>query len=121
MRAGEVGLELRRARQRAALTQAALARRMGTTQSAVARAESGAVLPSMDFIERFAVTTCQPLRLGSLLVYPVTEEQESAGRRRDRVRRALGEYRFNPWLRNPSDSEKRSLESDGLTRESFGR
>jgi transcriptional regulator with XRE-family HTH domain len=55
----EFGLarELIAARVRAGLTQAELAERMGTTQSAIARLESGARLPSVKTLLRFAKAT----------------------------------------------------------------
>jgi ribosome-binding protein aMBF1 (putative translation factor) len=46
--------ELVAARARAGLSQVQVAQRMGTTQSAVARMESGKRLPSMRTVERFA-------------------------------------------------------------------
>jgi ribosome-binding protein aMBF1 (putative translation factor) len=46
--------ELIAARARAGLSQSEVAQRMGTTQSAVARMESGKRLPSMRTVERFA-------------------------------------------------------------------
>ena len=57
--ADEFGLarELIAARVRAGLTQAELAERMGTTQSVVARLESGARLPSVKTLLRFAEAT----------------------------------------------------------------
>jgi ribosome-binding protein aMBF1 (putative translation factor) len=57
--ADEFGLarELVAARIRAGLTQAELAERMGTTQSVVARLESGARLPSVKTLLRFAKAT----------------------------------------------------------------
>lgn len=57
--ADEFGLarELVAARVRAGLTQAELAERMGTTQSVVARLESGARLPSVKTLLRFAKAT----------------------------------------------------------------
>jgi len=57
--ANEFGLarELIAARVRAGLTQAELAERMGTTQSVVARLESGAQLPSVKTLLRFAKAT----------------------------------------------------------------
>ncbi len=56
---GEFALarELIAARVRAGLTQAELAERMGTTQSAVARIESGRSLPSMKTLLRYAKAT----------------------------------------------------------------
>ena len=49
--------ELIAARVRAGLTQAELAQQMGTTQSAIARLESGAQLPSVKTLLRFAKAT----------------------------------------------------------------
>ena len=51
-----VSQKLIEARTAANLTQEQLAKRMGTTQSAVARAESGE-LPSWKWIERYAIAT----------------------------------------------------------------
>ena len=48
--------EMIRARKQAGLTQAQLAKRMGTTQSAIARLESGK-LPSIRTLTRFAEAT----------------------------------------------------------------
>jgi transcriptional regulator with XRE-family HTH domain len=45
------------ARNRAGLTQQALARKMGTTQPVVARLESGRTRPSMRTLERLAAAT----------------------------------------------------------------
>jgi hypothetical protein len=33
----------------------------------------------------------------------------------------LGDYEFDPWAREPSPAEARSLEADGLGRERFAR
>ncbi|MCC7046647.1 MAG: helix-turn-helix transcriptional regulator [Alphaproteobacteria bacterium] len=51
------------ARSRAGLTQAALARRMKTTQTAIARLEGGRVKPSTRTLERFARATGSRLRI----------------------------------------------------------
>jgi transcriptional regulator with XRE-family HTH domain len=53
----ELARELIRARTEAGLSQADIAARMGTTQSAVARLESGAQLPSLRTLMRFAKAT----------------------------------------------------------------
>jgi len=53
----DISRELIAARVRAGLTQAELADRMGTTQSAIARLESGAQLPSVKTLLRFANAT----------------------------------------------------------------
>jgi DNA-binding XRE family transcriptional regulator len=54
--AGEFGMarELLAARSRAGLTQGEVAERMGTTQSVVARLESGRRAPSMRTVQRYA-------------------------------------------------------------------
>lgn len=49
-----IARELIAARARAGMTQVEVAERMGTTQSVVARLESGRRLPSMRTVERFA-------------------------------------------------------------------
>ena len=51
------------ARARARMTQAQLARRMGTTQAVVARLESGRVNPSARTLARFAAATGHTLRI----------------------------------------------------------
>src|SRR6478672_10710965 len=55
--------EVTRARARAGLSQAELAKRMKTTQSAVARLESGRGLPSTRTLGRFAKATGHRLRI----------------------------------------------------------
>ena len=51
------------ARARAGLTQAALARRMKTTQTVIARLESGRVMPSTRTLERYARATGSRLKI----------------------------------------------------------
>ena len=58
----ELVRELVRARARAGLTQAQVAERMGTTQSVVARLESGQP-PSMKTLQRFAEATGSKLKI----------------------------------------------------------
>ncbi len=53
-----------RARAAAKLTQAELARRLGTTQSAVARLEGGGVSPSLATLRRYAEATGTRLTVG---------------------------------------------------------
>lgn len=119
MEKAAVAVALRGARQAAALTQGELAEAMGTTQSAVSRAESGFVQPSLDFLERFVRETGATLRLGSLLLVPLGEVGVSREERAARVRRVTGGRVADPWARDPSSAERKSLESDGLTREHF--
>jgi transcriptional regulator with XRE-family HTH domain len=51
------------ARTRAQLSQAELAKRMGTSQSTIARLESGAAKPSLSTLERFAKATGTSVRV----------------------------------------------------------
>ena len=55
--------EVAKARRRAGLSQAELARRMKTTQSAVARLESGRGKPSTRTLDRFAKATGHRLKI----------------------------------------------------------
>ncbi len=59
----EFSAELLRARLRAGLSQAELAARMKTSQSAIARLESGQTLPSTKTLLRFAEATCSKIKL----------------------------------------------------------
>jgi DNA-binding XRE family transcriptional regulator len=52
-----------RARVRAKLSQAELAKRIGTTQSAIARLEGGGVSPSLATLRRYAEATGSKLRV----------------------------------------------------------
>lgn len=58
-----IASELIRARARACLSQAELAERMGTSQSAIARLESGRTLPSAKTLIRFAKATGSKVEL----------------------------------------------------------
>jgi ribosome-binding protein aMBF1 (putative translation factor) len=58
-----IASELIRARARAGLSQAELAARMGTSQSAIARLESGRSLPSAKTLLRFAQATGSKVEL----------------------------------------------------------
>lgn len=59
----EIAAELLRARMRAGLSQAELAARMGTSQSAIAHLESGQTLPSTKTLLRFAEATRSKVEL----------------------------------------------------------
>ena len=59
----EISAELLRARKRAGLSQAELAARMRTSQSAVARMESGQTLPSTKTLLRYAEATGSKIQL----------------------------------------------------------
>ncbi len=56
-------MEIAKARSRSGLSQAELARRMKTTQSTVARLESGRGLPSTRTLGRFAKATGHRLKI----------------------------------------------------------
>jgi transcriptional regulator with XRE-family HTH domain len=71
--------QLIEARARAGLTQAEVAERMGTSQSAVARLESGGATPSLSTLRRFAQATGARVR--------ITLEAKPASRK-DRRKRA---------------------------------
>ena len=58
-----IASELIRARARAGLSQAELAERMGTSQSAIARLKSGRTLPSAKTLIRFAEATKSKVEL----------------------------------------------------------
>lgn len=54
-----------RMREKAGMSQNALAKKMGTTQSAIARLEGGGVVPKLDLLARLSRATGVPLRLDS--------------------------------------------------------
>ncbi len=64
----EISSELIAARKRAKLSQEDLANRMGTTQSAIARLESGHKMPMMQTIQRYAEATGSRVRLSLVRV-----------------------------------------------------
>jgi transcriptional regulator with XRE-family HTH domain len=68
-------LEVAKARNRAGLSQAELARRMNTTQSTIARLESGRGLPSTRTLGRFAKATGHRLKIS---FEPVKEAKRRA-------------------------------------------
>jgi transcriptional regulator with XRE-family HTH domain len=115
MNATAIGFEMARSRRRAGLTQVELAERIGTTQSAISRAEIGAAMPTLGLLERVANAT--DTSVGDILERRRPDRSEL----RDRVRRATNDFVFDPWERRPTAAEARSLERDGLTRERFQR
>ena len=88
---------------------------MGTTQSVVSRAEAGWIEPSLTFIERFTRAVEQPITVTFGKDAPLPDVRT----RKERVRRVLGDYVFDPWQRSPSSAEVKSLEADGITRDRF--
>jgi transcriptional regulator with XRE-family HTH domain len=63
--AGELAELVYTVRVRAGLTQVELAQRMGTTQSSIARIESGGSLPTINMLARLARATRTPLHLAA--------------------------------------------------------
>ncbi len=104
-------------RREAGLTQAQLAGRLGTTQAAVSKIETGRTLPGLDLLARLAEVTGAPLTL--MLGAP--RRRPSRRELRERVRAVLGEYEFDPWERDPTPAEADSLLADGLSRDRFAR
>jgi transcriptional regulator with XRE-family HTH domain len=76
--------EVLKARAASGLTQAELAERIGTTQSAVARLESGASKPSVETLQRYA--RALGYRLEIKLVKSRSTGNRSAGRSGERRR-----------------------------------
>ncbi len=107
-----IGWRLARVRRRAGLRQSEVAARMGTTQSAVSRLESGRSVPSVELITRYARAVGEPISL--TFGEPDTPTDRSI--RQERVRAALAGYRFDPWEREPTSAEARTLIADGVAR-----
>lgn len=101
----------------AGLTQAELARRVGTTQAAISKIETGRTVPGLELLDRLATVIGRPITL----TLGETPDRPSRAERRGRVRRALGDFEFDPWARDPSAAERDSLVGDGLTRDRFSR
>lgn len=59
----QLARELIKARIRSGLTQKQLAEKMGTTQSSIARLESGSSLPSLRSLKRYAYATGSKVRI----------------------------------------------------------
>lgn len=91
----QLALELRARRLKAGLTQAALAQALKTTQPAVARVETGGVVPSLPFVNRWVTATGYPLTI-TLGEGPKTLTSRQKGRL---VRDVLGDDVFDPWER----------------------
>jgi transcriptional regulator with XRE-family HTH domain len=117
MNSEELGVRIAKLRRQAGLTQAELAERAGTTQAVISRIESGRAKPGVEMVDRIALAAGRPLKL----VFGAQRDPLTREERRARVRQALGDYEFNPWDRDPTPAESRSLNADGLGRERFPR
>lgn len=89
---------------------------MGTPQPAIARAESGYRMPSVEFIDRWAKATGRPI---TLTLGDDKRGQLTRTERRRLVRSVLGPGRFNPWDREPSRVEAALLTKAGKDRAYF--
>ena len=78
-----IARELMRVRVRAGLTQAELAHQMKTTQSAIARVESGKSFPSLSTLARFSEATGEKITV-------VLEPKKKPGRQTDAAQRKRG-------------------------------
>ena len=116
MKPARVGPVIERLRTEAGLTQSELARRLGTTQAAISKIETGRTIPGLGLLDRIASALGRPIKL-TLGEAP----DRSAREERRRVRRALVGFAIDPWARDPSEAEQESLLADGLTRERFRR
>ena len=115
MAPSQIGRVLERLRREAGLTQATLAARIGTTQAALSKIETGRTRPGLELLDRIARAIGRPFSLtfGEDAVRPSREARTLL------VRRALGDFEFDPWERDPAPAERDSLLADGLTRERF--
>ncbi len=98
--AGELVRTLRR---RHGLTQAQLAIRAGTTQTAISRLESGARSPTVETLRRLALVMGEDLRLGARTLSGSFDrahlEAERSLSARDRLERAFAWMRLNEAVR----------------------
>lgn len=117
MEPAQVGRLVERVRREAGLTQAELAARIGTTQAALSKIETGRTMPGLELLDRVARAIGRPISLTLGGPTPPVSLEE----RRRRVRRVLGDFEFDPWERDPTPAEQESLIADGLTRERFAR
>lgn len=116
MTRSEIALRLTQSRLRSGLTQSQLAAAIGTPQPAIARAESGYRMPSVEFIDRWAKATGRPI---TLTLGDDKRGQLTRTERRRLVRSVLGPGRFNPWDREPSRVEAALLTKAGKDRAYF--
>jgi transcriptional regulator with XRE-family HTH domain len=112
MNASRIGTLVREIRRSAGLTQAELAAKVGTTQAAISKIETGRVLPGLELLERVARAVGRPITI----TLGAPERRPTRAELRARVRAVLGDYEFDPWERDPTPAEAESLLADGLTR-----
>lgn len=117
MQPARIGPVVERLRLEAGFTQAELARRIGTTQAAISKIETGRSIPGLELLDRVATALGRPITV----TLGAPPDRLPFEERRRRVRRALGDFEFDPWSRDPSAAERDSLLADGLTRERFSR
>lgn len=117
MKPARVGPIVERLRLRTGLTQAELARRIGTTQAAISKIETGRTVPGLELLDRIASALGRPITL----TLGEVADRPPLGERRRKVQRATGNFPFDPWARRPSAAERDSLLADGLTRDRFSR
>lgn len=91
-----IARELMRVRVRAGLTQAELARQMKTTQSAIARVESGKSFPSLSTLARFSEATGEKITV-------VLEPKKKSRRRTDVGQLAYGASSVPEWQAGQSE------------------
>jgi transcriptional regulator with XRE-family HTH domain len=115
MEPAQIGRVLERLRRGAGLTQAELAARIGTTQAALSKIETGRTMPGLELLDRAARAIGRPLTL----TFGEAAAPVSLEARRQLVRRVLGDFEFDPWERDPTPAERDSLLADGLTRDRF--
>jgi transcriptional regulator with XRE-family HTH domain len=111
----QIGRVVERLRREAGLTQARLATKIGTTQAALSKIETGRTMPGLELLDRVARAIGRPISL----TFGGVSAPASLETRRDLVRRALGDFEFDPWERDPTPAERDSLLADGLARERF--
>jgi transcriptional regulator with XRE-family HTH domain len=95
MNPAQLALELRARRLKAGLTQAALAQAIKSTQPAVARVETGGVVPSLPFVDRWVTATGYPLTL----TLGKSSKNLTSRQKGRLVRDVLGDDAFDPWER----------------------
>lgn len=110
MRRETLSVEMKALRLRARLTQTELAKRMGTSQAKIANIEGAKITPGLDFIDRWASATGLPLQLTFGATRPAISDEQ----RRRRVIEAFGDNAFDPWERDPSPVEQRTLRRLGI-------